>query len=124
MAYRMAGIANPRGLIDLAEICDEYSYKELQHMEALKFCNRGEAAEMLESGATSMQGDLPVNISGGALGVGHLFEASGAHKILELVEQLRGHAGARQVPDANIGLAQVWRGVPTATGAVAILSNM
>ena len=124
MAYKMAGIANPRGLIDIAEICDEYSYKELQHMEALKFCSRGEAAEMLESGATSVQGDLPVNISGGALGVGHLFEASGAHKILELVEQLRGQAGARQIPDVNIGLAQVWRGVPTATGAVAILSNM
>ena len=47
MAYKMAGIANPRGLIDLAEICDEYSYKELQHMEALKFCNRGEAAEIV-----------------------------------------------------------------------------
>ncbi len=123
MAYKMAGIANPRGLIDLAEICDEYSYKELQHMEALKFCNRGEAAQMLESGATSMQGELPINISGGALGVGHLFEASGAHKILELVEQLRGEAGARQIPDASLGLAQIWRGVPTATGAVAILSN-
>jgi acetyl-CoA C-acetyltransferase len=123
MAYKMAGIANPRGLIDIAEICDEYSYKELQHMEALKFCNRGEAAQMLESGATSMQGELPINISGGALGVGHLFEASGAHKVLELVEQLRGEAGARQITDASIGLAQVWRGVPTATGAVAILSN-
>ncbi|MBN1163591.1 MAG: acetyl-CoA acetyltransferase [Candidatus Krumholzibacteriota bacterium] len=124
MAYRMAGIANPPGMIDFAEICDEYSYKELQHMEALKLCKPGEAAAMLESGATSYQGELPVNISGGALGVGHLFEASGAHKILELVEQLRGEAGARQIPDVNIGLAQVWRGVPTATGAVAILSNM
>jgi acetyl-CoA C-acetyltransferase len=124
MAYRMAGIENPAALIDFAEICDEYSYKELQHMEALKLCMPGEAAFMLESGATSYQGELPINISGGALGVGHLFEASGAHKILELVEQLRGHAGARQIPDVNVGLAQVWRGVPTATGAVAILSNM
>ena len=124
MAYRMAGIENPAALIDFAEICDEYSYKELQHMEALKLCMPGEAAYMLESGATSYQGELPINISGGALGVGHLFEASGAHKILELVEQLRGDAGARQIPDVNVGLAQVWRGVPTATGAVAILSNM
>ncbi len=124
MAYRMAGIGNPAALIDFAEICDEYSYKELQHMEALKLCMPGEAAYMIESGATSYQGELPINISGGALGVGHLFEASGAHKILELVEQLRGNAGARQIPDVNVGLAQVWRGVPTATGAVAILSNM
>jgi acetyl-CoA C-acetyltransferase len=120
----MAGIANPAGMIDFAEICDEYSYKELQHMEALKLCRPGEAAHLLESGVTSFAGDIPVNVSGGALGVGHLFEASGAHKILELVEQLRGEAGARQIPDVNIGLAQVWRGVPTATGAVAILSNM
>jgi acetyl-CoA C-acetyltransferase len=124
MAYRMAGIENPAAVIDFAEINDEYSYKELQHMEALKLCMPGEAAYMLESGATSYQGELPVNISGGALGVGHLFEASGAHKILELVEQLRGEAGARQIPDVSVGLAQVWRGVPTATGAVAILSNM
>jgi acetyl-CoA C-acetyltransferase len=124
MAYRMAGIEDPASLIDFAEICDEYSYKELQHMEALKLCMPGEAGFMLESGATSYQGELPINISGGALGVGHLFEASGAHKILELVEQLRGEAGARQIPDVNVGLAQVWRGVPTATGAVAILSNM
>ncbi|HSG28279.1 MAG TPA: hypothetical protein VLA34_07345, partial [Candidatus Krumholzibacterium sp.] len=124
MAYRMAGIENPLGMIDFAEICDEYSYKELQHMEALKLCMPGEAAHMLESGATSYQGEFPINISGGALGVGHLFEASGAHKILELVEQLRGEAGARQIPDVNVGLAQVWRGVPTASGAVAILSNM
>ena len=124
MAYKMAGIADPAGMIDVAEICDEYSFKELQHMEALKLCQPGEAAHLLESGATSFTGRLPINVSGGALGVGHLFEASGAHKILELVEQLRGHAGARQIPDVNIGLAQVWRGVPTATGAVAILSNM
>jgi acetyl-CoA C-acetyltransferase len=124
MAYRMAGIENPAAIIDFAEICDEYSYKELQHMEALKLCAPGEAAFMLENGETSYQGGIPVNVSGGALGVGHLFEASGAHKILELVEQLRGEAGTRQIPDVNYGLAQIWRGVPTATGAVAILSNM
>jgi acetyl-CoA C-acetyltransferase len=111
-------------MIDFAEISDEYSYKELQHMEALKLCKPGDAAHMLEGGATSFQGELPINVSGGALGVGHLFEASGAHKILELVEQLRGEAGARQIHEVNVGLAQAWRGVPTATGAVAILSNM
>jgi acetyl-CoA C-acetyltransferase len=120
----MAGVADPYAMIDFAEICDEYSYKELQHMEALKLCKPGEAAYMIDSGATSCGGDFPINVSGGALGVGHLFEASGAHKILELVEQLRGEAGIRQIPDVNLGLAQVWRGVPTATGAVAILSNM
>jgi acetyl-CoA C-acetyltransferase len=124
MAYKMAGVADPHAMIDFAEISDEYSYKELQHMEALKLCKPGEAAHMIDGGVTSFAGDFPINVSGGALGVGHLFEASGAHKILELVEQLRGEAGARQIEDVNLGLAQVWRGVPTATGAVAILSNM
>ncbi len=123
MAYRMAGISNPASEIDFAEISDEYSYKELQHLEALKLCQRGEAGDVTEAGETSASGTIPVNISGGALGVGHLFEASGGHKIYELVEQLRGEAGTRQVPDAEVGLAQTWRGVPTATGAVAILSN-
>lgn len=124
MAYRMAGISNPAAVVDLAEISDEYSYKELQHLEALKFCMPGEAAHLIETGVTDADGELPVNVSGGALGVGHLFEASGAQKVLELVEQLRGEAGTRQVPDAVVGLAQTWRGIPTATGAVAILSNM
>jgi acetyl-CoA C-acetyltransferase len=123
MAYRMAGISNPAADIDFAEICDEYSYKELQHMEALKLCMPGEAAHLVETGVTDISGELPINVSGGALGVGHLFEASGAQKILELVEQLRGEAGTRQIPDVEVGLAQTWRGVPTATGAVAILSN-
>lgn len=124
MAYRMAGISNPAAEIDFAEISDDYSYKELQHMEALKFCMPGEAAHLVETGVTVITGELPINVSGGALGVGHLFEASGAQKILELVEQLRGEAGTRQIPDVSVGLAQTWRGVPTATGAVAILSNM
>ena len=123
MAYRMAGIESPSAVIDFAEISDDYSYKELQHMEALKLCMPGEAGHLVETGVTDISGELPINVSGGALGVGHLFEASGAHKILELVEQLRGEAGTRQIPDVEVGLAQTWRGVPTATGAVAILSN-
>jgi acetyl-CoA C-acetyltransferase len=123
MAYRMSGISNPSSQIDFAEVSDAYSYKELQHIEALKLCKRGEAGEITEAGETSPNGSLPVNISGGELGVGHLFEASGGQKIHELVEQLRGQAGTRQVPDAKIGLAQTWRGIPTASGAVAILTN-
>jgi acetyl-CoA C-acetyltransferase len=123
MAYRMAGITNPAAEIDFFELADEYSYKELQHMEAINLCMPGEAAHLCETGVTAITGELPVNVSGGGLGVGHLFEASGAQKIHELVEQLRGEAGTRQIPDVEVGLAQSWRGVPTATGAVAILSN-
>lgn len=123
MAYRMAGIRSPSRTIDLAEIDDRFSYKELQHMEELRLCGRGEAGLLLEEGVTERDGDLPVNPSGGSLGVGDLLEACGLHKVLEVVLQLRGEAGRRQVPDAEVGLAQCWRGIPTATGAVVVLSR-
>jgi acetyl-CoA C-acetyltransferase len=123
MAYEQAGIRSPRSEIDIVELNDEYSYKELQHLEALKLCKAGQAGYLTESGATEIDGELPVNPSGGCLGVGHLYEANGAHKVLEVVLQLRGEKGNNQVGDAHVGLAQTWRGIPTTTGAVAIMSN-
>jgi acetyl-CoA C-acetyltransferase len=123
MAFKQAGIQSPRSEIDFVELNDEYSYKELQHLEALKLCKPGESGYLTESGATEINGELPVNPSGGCLGVGHLFEANGAHKVLEVVLQLRGEKGKNQIKAPSIGLAQTWRGVPTNTGAVAILSN-
>jgi acetyl-CoA C-acetyltransferase len=123
MAYKQAGIRSPRSEIDFAEVNDEYSYKELQHLEALRFFGTGEAGFLTESGATEIIGEFPVNASGGCLGAGRLFEASGAQKVLEVVLQLRGEKGANQIKDVHVGLAQTWRGVPTNTGAVAILSN-
>lgn len=121
MAYRMAGIRNPAREIDLAELDDTFSYKELQHMEALRLCRQGEAGHLVEEGTTELGGDLPVNTSGGSLGVGYLFDASGLHKVLEVVQQLRGEAGRRQVEGACTGLAQSWRGIPTTTGAVVVM---
>jgi acetyl-CoA C-acetyltransferase len=123
MAYKTAGIKNPRKEICLAEIDDMFSYKELQNLEALGFCRRGEAGKLTEEGVTHRDGDLPVNPSGGLLGVGYSLETSGLQKLLEIVLQLRGEAGKRQIPNAETGLAQVWRGIPTASGAVAVLST-
>ena len=123
MAYQQAGIRSPRSEIDFVELNDEFSYKELQHLEALKLCRPGEAGYLTESGATGINGELPVNPSGGCLGVGHLYEANGAHKVLEVVLQLRGEKGKNQVKDAHVGLAQSWRGIPTTTGTVAVMSN-
>lgn len=123
MAYKMAGIKNPRKEIDFAEIDDTFSYKELQHLEALKLCHRGEAGAIVEEGATEREGELPVNVSGGSLGVGRLEEATGLQKALEVVLQLRGEAGKRQLPNVKVGLAQSWRGIPANSGAVIILSN-
>jgi acetyl-CoA C-acetyltransferase len=123
MAYKMAGIKHPRKEIDFVEIDDTFSYKELQHLEALKLCHRGEAGALVEEGATQRGGELPVNVSGGSLGVGHLVEATGLQRVLEVVLQLRGEAGKRQLPNVKVGLAQSWRGLPTNSGAVIILSN-
>jgi len=123
MAYKTAKITNPWREIDFAEIHDLFAYKELQHMEALKLCNYGEAGKLTEEGSTALNGEFPVNPSGGLLGMGYGLEASGLQKVLEVVLQLRGEAGARQIEDAEVGLSHTWRGIPTATGVVAVLSN-
>jgi len=123
MAYKMAGIDIPRKEIALAEVDDTFSYKELQHLEALKLCRKGEAGLLAEEGAMEKDGGMPVNLSGGSLGIGYLGEATGLARVAELVLQLRGEAGGRQVPDAKVGLAQCWRGIPATSGAVLILSK-
>ncbi len=120
MAYKMARISEPREEIDVVEVDDRFSYKELQHLEALGLARSGEAKQLVEEGALEINGSLPTNTSGGSLGVGNCFEATGMQKALEIVMQLRGHAGKRQVVNAETGLAQAWRGIPSGTGAVAI----
>lgn len=123
MAYRTAGIKSPRTEIDFAEVDDTFAYKELQHLEALGLCPPGVAGEWTAAGGTQLSGELPVNPSGGALGQGHLLDATGLARTLEVVLQLRGEAGQRQIEGAEVGLAFGWRGVPTTGGAAVILSN-
>ena len=88
-------------------------------------CSQGPTTSVPQTleGRFSAGGALPVNPSGGSLGAGHLFDAAGLYKIAESAQQLRGDAGALQIADANRCLVQSWRGVPTATGGVAVLSN-
>ncbi len=123
MAYRTAGIKSPRAEIDFAEVDDTFAYKELQHLEALGLCPPGAAGEWTAAGGTELSGEFPVNSSGGALGEGHLLDATGLARTLEVVLQLRGEAGQRQIEEAEVGLAFGWRGVPTTGGAAVILSN-
>lgn len=123
MAYQQAGIRSPIGVVDFAEVDDLYAYKELQSLEALGLCGVGEAGSITEEGLTEADGELPVNVSGGSLGMGNLLDATGLSRALEVVLQLRGEAGARQLENAEIGLAQSWRGVPTTSAAVAVFSN-
>ncbi len=122
MAYRQAGVRDPAREVDLAEVDDTYAYKELQHLVALGlFEHAADAARAAASGETARGGGKPVNVSGGALGMGDTLEATGLYRVAELVAQLRGHAGARQVPGARLGVAQSWRGVPTTSAAVVVL---
>jgi acetyl-CoA C-acetyltransferase len=123
MAYHQAGIKGP-GKIDFFEVDDTYAYKELQHLIALGLYDEPvKAGRAIETGETGPDGRTPVNVSGGALGMGLPLEASGLYRIVELVLQLRGQAGERQLSRAKIGLAQSWRGVPTTSGAVVILGS-
>jgi acetyl-CoA C-acetyltransferase len=121
MAYRTAGIRNPWQEIDFAELDDTFAYKELQHMEALGLCREGEAGYLLQEGETELDGQFPINPSGGSLGLGHLLDASGLARVLEVVIQLRGEAGARQLEDVETGMAFGWRGIPTTSGATVVL---
>ena len=120
-AYRQSNISNPAREVQVAEVDDTYSFKELQHSEALGLAGQGRAHTMLERGVYDLDGDLPINPSGGSIGMGHTLEMSGLVRVVEIVEQLRGLAGKHQVEDAHVGVAQAWRGVPTASGAVVVL---
>jgi acetyl-CoA C-acetyltransferase len=109
MAYGMAGITEPRKQIHIAEPYDPFDYKELHHLEGLMLFDKGKAPEATAMGVTQRDGDLPVCPSGGLLGVGNPIAAAGLMKVAELFWQLRGEAGARQVPgDPRRGVAQAW----------------
>ena len=101
-AYEMAGLGP--GDIDVAEVHDAFTIAELLYYEALGFCERGDAARLLENGETSLGGRIPVNPSGGLLSKGHPIGATGAAQMVEIVRQLRGECGTRQVEGAKVGL--------------------
>src|SRR5207249_11713356 len=103
-AYAQAGLG-PLD-IDLAEVHDACAPAELWVYEELGFCGAGEAAKLLRDGATRLGGRIPVNPSGGLLSKGHPLGATGCGQLVELTDQLRGRAGARQVPGARVALAQ------------------
>jgi acetyl-CoA acetyltransferase len=103
-AYERAGIG-PMD-VDVAELHDACSAAELWTYEALEFCAEGDGPKLLADGATALGGRLPVNTSGGLLSRGHPLGATGCGQLVELVDQLLGRAGARQVPGARVALAQ------------------
>ena len=119
-AYEAAGIGPDD--VDVAQLQDTDSGSELIHMAETGLCKDGEQEALLADGATKIGGRLPVNTDGGLLANGEPVGASGLRQVYELVQQLRGTAGDRQVPnDPQVGLAQLY-GAP-GTAAVAILSK-
>jgi len=93
--------------LSLVELHDCFATAELLHYDNLGLCPEGEAGRMIDEGRTALSGDIPVNGSGGLLSKGHPLGATGVANIYEIVTQLRGQAGARQVQGAKVGLAHV-----------------
>ncbi|HEV7941554.1 MAG TPA: thiolase family protein [Solirubrobacteraceae bacterium] len=118
-AYELAGVG-PQDL-DVVEVHDAAAPAELIVYEELGLAAPGEGPALIRSGATELGGRVPVNTSGGLLSKGHPIGATGCAQVVELVEQLRGHAGERQVEGARVALAENAGGfLDTEPAAVAI----
>jgi acetyl-CoA acetyltransferase len=103
-AYEQAGLG-PQD-VDVVELHDAFTIAELLYYEALGLAPHGEAVPFLKSGATRLGGRVPVNPSGGLLAKGHPLGATGVAQMVEIMWQLQGRAGSRQVEGARVGLTQ------------------
>ena len=96
---------------DLAEVHDATSFCEIYQLEMMGFCEVGSGGRFVESGATRLGGEIPVNVSGGLVSKGHPVGATGLSMVYEVTNQLRGEAGARQVDGATLGIIENGGGV-------------
>jgi acetyl-CoA C-acetyltransferase len=119
--YQQAGITNPRRQCDVVEVQEPFTCFELSYYEGLGLCPPGGAAELVASGATELTGDIPVNPSGGCMGANPI-GATALIRLAEIAQQVRGRAGAHQVPDARVGLMQAGGGWANLRG-VAVVSS-
>ena len=104
LAYRQVGITHPRREIDMAEIYSPCTFAELEWLEDLGFCGPGEGGRLIESGATEIGGDIPINPSGGVLCTNPI-GATGLIRVAEAAIQVRGEGGERQVPGVRTAMA-------------------
>ena len=103
-AFKMAGVGAKD--VDLFEVHDCFTIAELVVIESLGLVGKGEGGKAALEGRTARDGDIPVNTSGGLKSKGHPVGATGVAQVMEIVKQLRGEAGERQVKDAKRGLTQ------------------
>ncbi|MBD3187731.1 acetyl-CoA acetyltransferase [Candidatus Bathyarchaeota archaeon] len=122
LAYKEAGITDPRKEISLAEVHDCFTITELINCEDLQFCERGAAPYELEKGTFNPDGEIPVNPSGGLKCFGHPIGATGCRMLVELTKQLQGRADGIQVKNPELGLAHNLGGAFT-VAAVTILGR-
>jgi acetyl-CoA C-acetyltransferase len=122
VAYRQAGIRNPRQEIQVAEVHDCFTITELVNYEDLGFCGRGEGGRLIAEGVTTLNGELPVNPSGGLKSCGHPVGATGVRMVADIVDQMRGRSGKRQVKRADCGLTHTLGG-PGAISCVFVLGR-
>lgn len=120
-AFSAAGVTPAD--IDLLEVHDAFTIGEIVTVEALGLCGPGEGAALAGSGHTALGGKQPVNPSGGLLSRGHPLGATGLAQLAEVVWQLQGAAGDRQVPDARLGLVETLGGAASGMdGNAAVVS--
>jgi acetyl-CoA acetyltransferase len=108
-AYAMADMTPDD--MDVAEVHDATSFCEIYQAEMLGFCPLGQGGAWVGSGASTLNGQLPINVSGGLVSKGHPVGATGLSMIYELTGQLRGSCEARQVKDADVAVAENGGGV-------------
>ncbi|MBI5444057.1 MAG: thiolase family protein [Deltaproteobacteria bacterium] len=108
-AYAAAGIGP--GEIDVVEVHDTTSPAEIVFLIQLGLCPPGNAARWIEEGQTGLEGAMPTNPSGGLQSKGHPVGATGTAQIFEIVNQLKGRSGPRQVKDPKVGMTQNGGGV-------------
>jgi acetyl-CoA acetyltransferase len=101
-AYTQAGIKAAE--VDVAEVHDCFTIAELMAYEDLGFCAKGEGGKFIEAKRSYIGGDVAVNVDGGLKAKGHPIGATGVSMAVEIIKQLRGECGERQVPNAKVGL--------------------
>lgn len=108
-AYKKAGIVNPLKELDVIELYEPVSWAEISFLDALWLCERGKIVELIDKGVTSMEGELPVNPSGGVLCTNPI-GATAMCRVAEAAIQIRGQGGERQVPGVRTALATGYGG--------------
>ncbi|MEM1958202.1 MAG: acetyl-CoA acetyltransferase [Archaeoglobaceae archaeon] len=122
MAYKMAGIEDPRKQLDFGIVHDCFTITELINYQDMGLCKPGEGAKLIREGVTAIDGDFPINPDGGLKSFGHPIAASGVRMIVELYKQVLEKAEGLQVKNAEIGFAHNLGG-PYSVATVAIVSK-